>query len=401
MTTQKVVLFDTPSTFENLLPLSYTRPVGDFRVGIGTIKDKWYAAIPGEYFYLTIDYLQEKYPAPCETEGEYFFVAGNVVPDCHLIEDVKQLQKGESLWDEHGLVAMRGSVADYRVVNAESGRQVRSGLGRMRYVFDIFQLNAAAICEDFDRIVAGRKSQPLSSTNMVLGGEDAESRVFVEEGAIVEGVILNVKEGPIYIGKDVEVMEGSVLRGPLALCEHSTVKVGAKIYGGTTIGPYSKVGGEIQNVVVFGYSNKAHDGYLGNAVIGEWCNIGAGANASNLKNDYSKIRIWNYAQERFMRTDLQFCGLIMGDHSKAGINTMFNTATVVGVGVNVHGSGFPRPFIPSFSSGSPEGGFTDVNLNRFMEMVAKVMARRGLEFSDCDRRIIDFIFNNASKFKLS
>jgi UDP-N-acetylglucosamine diphosphorylase/glucosamine-1-phosphate N-acetyltransferase len=216
---------------------------------------------------------------------------------------------------------------------------------------------------------------------------------------VVEGVTINVKNGPVYIGRNVQVMEGSSLRGPLAICADAQIKMGSKIYGGTTIGPFCKVGGEIDNTVFFGFSNKAHDGYLGNAVIGEWCNIGAGTNASNLKNDYSKIRIWNYAESRFMRTDLQFCGLIMGDHSKAGINCMFNTATVVGVGVNFHGCGFPRTFIPSFSQGSPEAGFSNVSVSAFMQLASRVMGRRGLELTDVDKAIFEKIYEMALAYK--
>ena len=245
-------------------------------------------------------------------------------------------------------------------------------------------------------IANGRTSCALSASNTVIGDPDL---VFVEEGAYVEGAFLNTNGGPIYIGKDAQVMEGSCVRGPMALCEHSNINMGSKIYSDTTIGPWSKVGGELNNVVVFGYSNKAHDGFLGNAVIGEWCNIGAGTNASNLKNDYSKIRVWNYPDHTFMRTDLQFCGLIMGDHSKVGINCMFNTATVVGVGVNIHGSGFPRTFIPSFSEGSPVGGFTDVQLKKFFDIANRAMARRGLLLTDLDYEIFEEIYKIADTYK--
>lgn len=208
-----------------------------------------------------------------------------------------------------------------------------------------------------------------------------------------------MSEGPVYVGRGARISEGSCVRGPLALCDHAQVNMGAKIYGNTTLGPYCKVGGELNNVVMFGYSNKAHDGYLGNAVIGEWCNIGAGTNASNLKNDYSKIRLWNYNKRSFVRTDLQFCGLMMGDHSKAGINCMFNTATVVGVGCNVHGAGFPRPFVPSFSEGSPSAGFRDVDLRKFFDIAARVMARRGIELTELDRRIFQAISEAAASYK--
>ena len=234
---------------------------------------------------------------------------------------------------------------------------------------------------------------------MLIGGEEGSRKLFIEDGASIEGAIINVKDGPVYIGRDSVIMEGATVRGPLALCNNAKIRMGARIYGGSTFGPYCKVGGEIDNAVFFGYSNKAHDGYLGNAVVGEWCNIGAGTNASNLKNDYSKIRVWNYAKHTFMRTDLQFCGLIMGDHSKIGVNCMLNTATVLGVGVNLHGSGFPRVFVPSFSEGSPAGGFKDVSLKKFCEIAERVMSRRGLELTEQDRRILERVREVASRFK--
>lgn len=352
-----VVLFDTPDNFENLLPLSYTRPVADFRVGIVTIKEKWQAMLPGFYSYLTVDYLQEKFPKSDLGGLPALFVAGNVIPDAALVAAVA-LKPGESLRDEDGLIAAYCTRGEFDTFDISAAREVAPGLGRLRFVFDIFRANAAAINDDYRRLTAGRKSCVLDESTRVIGPAetpDGYPSLFIEEGATVEGAILNVKDGPIYIGKDVAVMEGACLRGPLAVCDNAKIRMGAKIYGGTTFGPYCKVGGEVDNAVIFGYSNKAHDGYLGNAVVGEWCNIGAGVNASNLKNDYAKVRVWNYAKKSFMRTDLQFCGLIMADHSKAGINCMFNTATVVGVGVNIHGSGFPRVFIPSFSEGSPEG----------------------------------------------
>ena len=227
---------------------------------------------------------------------------------------------------------------------------------------------------------------------------DGTPRIFVEEGAVVEAAVLNVVNGPIYIGRDAEVMEGSCIRAPFALCDHAVVNMGARIYGATTIGPYCKVGGELNNVVMIGYSNKAHDGFLGNAVIGEWCNLGGGTTASNLKNDYTEIKLWNYPAHRFLRTGLQFCGLIMGDHSKTGINCMFNTATVVGVGVNIHGAGFPRNFVASFSEGS-SAGFTDVSLAKFFDIAERMMARRKVELTDTDREIFKSIYNIADTYK--
>ncbi len=399
---RKVVFFDTHESYENLLPLSYTRPVADFRVGIVTLREKWEYYIPGEYSYKTEGYLGEKFPIGVSEDEEALFISGNVIADGHLADKVASLAVNESLVDSFGLVAYRGSLSYLRANHENMDANLEENVRRIKYVFDIFLMNSEEIKEDYRRLVSRGEGLPLDPTVTVIGPavtSDGLPSVYIEKGASVECAVLNVKEGPIYIGKDAVVMEGACLRGPLALCEHAVIRMGAKIYGGSTFGPYCKVGGEVDNSVIFGYSNKAHDGYLGNAVVGEWCNIGAGANASNLKNDYSKIRIWNYATCSFMRTDLQFCGLIMGDHSKAGINTTFNTATVVGVGVNLHGTGFPRPFIPSFSNGSPEGGFVDVMIDKFMLTAGTVMVRRGLVLTDVDRHIFQKIHASASRFK--
>ncbi|MDE5789976.1 MAG: glucose-1-phosphate thymidylyltransferase [Muribaculaceae bacterium] len=405
---RNVVLYDTHESHENLLPLAYTRPVADFRIGITTIKEKWEALLPGRYSYKTVDYLQEKFPKRDLAGKAAIFVAGCVLPDENLAREIESLKEGEALSDGEKVIAFNACESEFERLTTEKIEDLPAckvavpELGSLKYVFDIFLKNGDVFKADYARMVKGRTSQPLSDTCTLIGPMTTPGglpSVYIEEGAQVEGAILNVKNGPIYIGKDSEVMEGCSLRGPIALCHRSKFKMGAKIYGGTTIGPFCKVGGEVDNVVIFGYSNKAHDGYLGNAVIGEWCNIGAGTNASNLKNDYAKIRIWNYREQRFMRTDLQFCGLIMGDHSKAGINCMFNTATVVGVGVNLHGAGFPRVFIPSFSEGSPEGGFTNVGIEKFMTTAQRVMSRRDLELNDKDRHICQHIYDYASRFK--
>ena len=258
-----------------------------------------------------------------------------------------------------------------------------------------FLPNPRQIEEDFQYITRGREGQSIPRSNTVIGDPDL---IYIESGAIVEGVVLNASHGPIYVGRNVEIMEGSCLRGPIALGEHSTVNMGSKIYPGTTLGPWCKVGGELNNVVMIGYSNKAHDGFLGNAVIGEWCNLGAGCVSSNLKNDYTEIKLWNYPRHRFLKTGLQFCGLIMGDHSKAGINTMFNTATVVGVGVNIHGSGFPRNFIASFSEGGAQG-FTDLPMEKFLDIASRMMARRHRALTDVDIRLFQQIRQQAENYK--
>ena len=384
----KIIIYDNAAVRSNILPLSYTRPLGALRIGIDTIAEKWQAMLTGEYLWSpAADYLAEIFPSSDDADALY--VAGHIIPDKALAEAVASLRPGQKLMCNHEEVAHYGTDATDTVEYCGSPDAVHN-------LYDIFILNNKAVEADFERITAGRQSLPLSPTNTIIG--DA-SKIFIEEGARVEGAFLNTCAGPIYIGRDAEIMEGSMLRGPIALCEHAVVNMGTKIYPGTTLGPYCKVGGELNNVVMLGYSNKAHDGFLGNAVIGEWCNLGAGCVASNLKNDYSPIRLWNYSTAHFERTGLQFCGLIMGDHSKAGINTMFNTATVLGVGVNVHGSGFPRNFVPSFSEGGASNGFSDVSMTKFFEIARRMMARRHIELTIADERMFYAIRQAAENFK--
>ncbi|MDE7380566.1 MAG: glucose-1-phosphate thymidylyltransferase [Muribaculaceae bacterium] len=395
------VLFDTKEIHLNLLPLSFTRPIAQFRVGIDTIADKWNALLGAECTFRPVEYLRMKFEQLPADDADTIYIAGNIIPTSELAEKVAGLKKGETLYDEKGIVAVRGITPSEETVCPEGELELLE-TRRINYVFDIFLRNAEVLREDFRRITAGRKSRPLSVSNRVIGpylDEEGNPLIFLEEGASAEGAVFNTTEGPVYIGEDAQVMECAAVRGPVAFNRKVKIKMGAKIYGGTTFGPYCKIGGEVDNTVVFGYSNKAHDGYLGNAVVGEWCNIGAGVNASNLKNDYSFIRIWNYATRSFMRTKLQFCGLIMGDHSKAGINCMFNTATVVGVGCNIYGSGFPRVFIPSFSEGSPASGFSDVSLKKFYDIAERVLSRRELMLDDEDRRIYERVYAVAESLK--
>lgn len=413
----RVVLFDTEENYRNLLPISYTRPVGAFRMGMCTLAERWQAFFPGDYTWLTRPYLQEKFPGGMSENEEAWFIAGCTLANAEMAEAVRSLAPGHGLRDDKGLWAWRGTLKRFEELIRH--HDVPDAVGetpladdtdittfdisgrRINYVFDIFLHNSRTIEEDYRRLCAGKRSQAPDKSVTVIGPvwlDEGIPSLMIEEGASVAGCTLNVTNGPIYIGRDAQVMEGSCLRGPLVVGPGTRIRMGARIYGGTTFGPVCRIGGEVDNTVVFGYSNKAHDGYLGNAVIGEWCNIGAGANASNLKNDYAKIRIWNYAQRRFMRTDLQFCGLIMGDHSKAAINAMFNTATVVGVGVNFHGAGFPRTFIPSFQNGSP-AGFSDVSVDAFLKVAATVMRRRDIDLTDADRRMYEHIYAVASEFK--
>lgn len=388
---QNIVISDLNNVRNELLPLTYTRPVAALRVGIDTLADKWRAVLTGNIFMEPeADYLDEifgRVPEEIAGDAGTLRVAANVLADRQMADAAAALLPGETLMCGDTVLARRGvggNIVDYQW-------QVSA----IKALYDIFLCNGEAIVRDYERLVVGRVSQPLSPTNTVIG--DAEL-IFIEPGACVEGACINTKGGPVYIGADAEVMEGALLRGPLAVCRHATVNMGTKIYPATTVGPWCKVGGEINNVVFQAYSNKAHDGFLGNAVIGEWCNIGAGAVASNLKNDYTPIRLWNYPTGRFLRTTLQFCGLIMGDHCKAGINTMFNTATVLGVGVNIHGSGFPRNFVPSFSEGST-AGYTDVSMSKFIEIAGRMMARRGIELTPAHERMFLAIRRSAEEFK--
>lgn len=388
---RNITLADNDTIFTQLLPLTFTRPISELLCGIRTIRRKWHRAIPGNYFYRTAPWLSELYPEAPATAGDDLTIASHLLPSPELIEAISALHPGQAL------ILPDGSVA------ASCGPEPSGGYDNITTdlepkaitrPYHIFMLNGAEITEEFPSAAAGKKSA-ISPTCTVIGDPGL---VHIAPDARVEGAFLNTTGGPIYIGPGAEVMEGSCLRGPIAILEESTVNMGAKIYGSTTIGPHCKVGGELNNVVMLGYSNKAHDGFLGNAVIGRWCNLGAGCVASNLKNDYTEIKLWDYATRRFLRTGLQFCGLIMGDQSKAGINTMFNTATVIGVGVNVHGSGYPRNFVASFSEGST-AGFAEVAPQKFFSIAERVMARRGITMSDAERRMFEKIYELTETFR--
>ena len=382
------ILFDTTQEHGNLLPLTFTRPVAELRVGIETLRAKWEAMLPGQYSYITELYLAEKFPTNLTSDN--IFIAGHLLATPALASQIANLAPGEAIADNNEIWAYRGQTFTPGETQPSHTTAPCETPDAIRYPYDIFSKNGTELKADFDRITKGRTSAPLSNTCTLIG--DA-SQLFIEEGATVECTTLNTKNGPIYIGKDAEIMETCAVRGPLALCEHAVLNMGTKVYGPTTLGPYSKCGGELNNVVFIGYSNKAHDGFLGNAVIGEWCNLGADTVASNLKNTYAEVRLWNYPSATFRNTGLQFCGPIIGDHSKAGINTMFNTATVVGVGCNVYGAGFPRTYIPSFSEGGAQG-VKEMSLVRFFDIAERVMARRHKDLTEADRRLYTYLFEN-------
>ena len=397
---KNVIIFDASDVRDNLLPITYTRPISHIRIGIDTIFEKWQSFIPDASLSpLTVPYLQGKFPTNFSDDN--IFIAGHIIPDKELSVAAESLNLGEALIADDTLIAFRGTKDDFENRRFTASTTYHGIVRKIFWLYDIFQMNGDVMHSDFRRITANRTSQKLSATNLVIGDplfNDGTPKIFIEEGATLEGVTLNVTDGPIYIGKDANIMEGTCIRAPFAACLHSQVNMCAKIYGATTLGPYCKVGGELNNVVMIGYSNKAHDGFLGNAVIGEWCNLGGGTTASNLKNDYSEIKLWNYPAHRFLRTGLQFCGLIMGDHSKAGINCMFNTATVIGVGVNIHGAGFPRNVVASFLEGSTSG-YTDVSLPRFFTIAERVMVRRNIFLTDVDKEIFTAIYNIADSYK--
>jgi len=392
------ILFDAQQR-HNLLPLTYTKPVAELRVGILKIIEKWNKYLQTECSFLTEEYLQEKFPTKIDEQN--LLINGALLPDEDLVEQISKLKQREAITKDNELLAINLQKEDLLAffsgkLEEYSNTEYDLEVSLINNTWDIFSMNGAEIEADYDLLTENRTSQEISSTVQVLGAE----QIFFEEGAKAEFVTINASEGPVYIGKDAEIMEGAVIRGPFALCEHSVVKMSAKIYGPTTIGPESKVGGELNNVVIQGYTNKAHDGFLGNSVIGEWCNLGADTNNSNLKNNYAEVRLWDYKTEGFARTGLQFCGLIMGDHSKCGINTMFNTGTVVGVSANIFGSGFPRNFIPSFSWGGASG-FVEYKTRKAFEVAGKVFERRGIEFDEKEQKILNYVFELSQKYRKS
>lgn len=389
------LLFDD-NTRGELLPLAYTRPVSEFRIGITTLREKWELLLQTDCSWLTHEYLQEKFPAKYSESNIY--INGRIIASETLIVALEALPEESVLKQNTILIAVK---TKQQLTHSEILENINlksynfiDELLSINHLWDIFQLNGEVLEQDFTLLTSGRKSAAISKTNTLIGKEN----IFLEEGASVEGAIINASKGPVYIGKDAEVMEGSIIRGPFALLDHAATKLGSKIYGPTTIGPHSKVGGELNNVVIFGYSNKAHDGFLGNAVLGEWCNIGADSNNSNLKNNYAEVSLWNYPAASPKGTGLQFCGLIMGDHAKCGINTMFNTGTVVGVSANVFGAGFPPTFIPDFSWGGAEGMKTYI-LRAALQVARLVFSRRNLELNDTEKKILETVYNQTEPYR--
>lgn len=393
-----IILFDDNAR-NTLLPLTFTRPVADLRIGILTIAEKWSKYLNQEFSFHTEAYLQAKFPVDIHSDN--LFINGSVCPDTDLVAIISELRIGEAIGLDDVLIAARLSFADAQTFDAAaslSGALKYDRLfTRISYPEHIFRKNDAELRKDFALLTEGRTSATLSSTNTIIGEE-----FFAEEGANAECCTFSTINGPIYLAADTEVWEGTNIRGPFALCEHSQIKMGTKIYGATTIGPYCRIGGEVNNAVVWGYSNKGHEGYLGNAVVGEWCNLGADTNNSNLKNNYSEVKLWDYTTQSYRNTGLQFCGLIMADHAKSAINTMFNTGTVVGVNANVFGGGYPRTHVPDFSWGGADG-FEEYAFDKMMETTARVFARREhRSFNEAERGILTEVYGlTALNRKLS
>jgi UDP-N-acetylglucosamine diphosphorylase/glucosamine-1-phosphate N-acetyltransferase len=387
------ILFDDASRY-TLLPFTHTRPVADIRCGILTMRERWEKLLGAITSTLTEDYLQTVFPG--ENGNNNVYINGAVFGSEALADAIKALQPNESLASGDIVIAARTEKAiafgDWNAAVKEFKTNAwTEEIMKLQHIWDIFSLNEKAIKQDFQLLTQGRTSQPLPDDIHVTGKE----HIFLEEGAKINaGCIINATTGPVYLAKDAEILEGSMIRGALALGEHAVIKMGAKVYGATTIGEGCKVGGEISNVVFFANSNKGHDGYLGNAVIGEWCNLGADTNCSNLKNNYDFIKIWDEHRNKSIQSGLQFCGLLMGDHSKCGINTMFNTGTVVGVSANIFGGNFPEKFIPSFCWGGSEG-MTTYDFNRALDTANRMMGRRSKELSPAEVAMYQHIFNHT------
>lgn len=379
----QVTFIDSEDSWKQMLPLSYTRPVAEVRVGILKIHEKWTHHLNiTEAFFRSKDYLTPLFKSP---QQRTLTILGNVLPTASLVSKLKGLKDNEVLtYNEAPVAGFFEPDEPFEIANRIE--VLFSEIIQTSYPWDIFRLNGDEIKKDYTVLTNGRKSLLNDPYTKTYG-----DNIFVEEGASIKAAVLNAEKGPIYIGKDAEVQEGAMIRGPFALCEHSVVNMGAKIKGDTTIGPHSKVGGEISNSVIFGYSNKGHEGFLGNSVIGEWCNLGADTNNSNLKNNYANVKMWDFSSGRFKDTGLQFCGLIMGDHSKTGINTMFNTGTTVGVSANIFGDGFPRTIIPSFAWGGASG-FTTYHTRKAFETAELVMKRRNKQLTEVDKEMLSHIF---------
>ncbi len=393
-----IILFDDDQWLA-LLPTCLTRPISDLRVGILKISEKWEKWLNGEVSYITKDYLAEKFPIKISSDN--YVINARWLPNEKLVSLIQNLESNEALLNGEELIAARmddkqfQSLIDNKALEELKGMNIgqTDDFTIIKRPFDLFIYNGAEIKNDFKLL--GLKDNRASVNNAVIYGEHP---VYIDKSATIKHAYINAEEGPVYIAKNATIQETSVIRGPFSMSENAVVKMGSKIYKDCSFGPYVKVAGELSNCVFQGYANKAHEGYLGNAYIGEWCNLGAGTISSNLKNNYSEVKVWNYQSKKFEKSGQLFCGLIMGDHSKTGINTMFNTATVVGVSANIFGNGYPRTYIPSFSWGGAQG-YKTFQLDKALELADTIMKRRQQQLSDQDRIILEHIFHTSSAYR--
>jgi len=403
-----LILFED-SARDHLLPLTFTRPVFALRAGIFTQQERWAAYLDTPIFSLAFGYLSPKYTHLPKENRAYTWVNGRYWPSDELIRLITSLAPGEYAVDTLSGELIGASFSPGLLPEGHDGllspelltewglTAVQAEVSSPKFAFpqDIFRLNAKAISLDIELIRRKHTSQSLSDPHTRIYGAD---NIFVAEGVKTRAVVINAEDGPVYLGPGSEMAEGSLMHGSHALGAQSKVAMGAKLRGDSAFGPYVKVGGEVGNSVIMGYSNKGHEGYLGNSVLGYWCNLGADTNTSNLKNNYTEVRIWNYPTGRFRGTGSQFCGLIMGDHSKCGINTMFNTGTVVGVSANIFGAGYPRNFIPSFSWGGA-AGFKTFQPAKAYEVAELVMKRRNTPFDEQEKAILAEVFSQTAVYR--
>ena len=384
------ILFDDQQIRNQLKPFTFIRPIAEIRCGILTIREKWEKMLSSEISFLTEEYLQKNTP---QTSEEKIFISGAVCPNEVLLYAIQQLQEDEMLVFKENVLAIKTSKKlsysiDYQIFTK---KEFSEKVTIIKNLPDIFLKNGEQIKADFQLITKGKKSQEITDPfTRVYNIEN----VFVEEGASIKAAILNAEQGPIYIGKNAIIQEGSIVIGPFAACENSMVAWGSKMRPNTTLGPFSRVGGEVGSSVFFGYSNKAHDGFLGGSVIGEWCNLGANCNNSNLKNDYTEVKLYNYATNQLEKTGELFCGLFMGDYTKAGISTMFNTGTVVGVSSNVYGAGFQEKHIPSFTWGGADTEYVDYRFDKAIKVINATMERRDKHLTEAEVAVLRYVYDS-------
>lgn len=395
-----IILFDNEARDE-MLPLTFTRPVCDLRVGILTIRQKWEKWMNAKVSCITQDYLSEKFPL--EYGDENYLIDGSIMPSDQLVTLLGEMGSNEAYLKNDSLVVAKLSGKQFKkLLEDDDFGQIRgmdiseTRFTKINHLWDLIQFNDQAIKEDFRLLTGGRRSMPLHPSNYCSNAD----QIFIETGAKVHASYLNTDNGPIYVGKNAEIMEGSCLRGSVALGEGAVLKLGAKVYGATSLGPKSVVGGEVKNVIFQANSNKGHDGYLGDSYVGEWCNFGAGSSCSNLKNNFSNVSIWNYRLQNFADTGMMKCGVIMGDYSMCAINTSFYTGSVVGVSANIFGAGIPPRHIPGFSWGGGEG-LTTYRIEKAFETAERVAPTKGYSMSVQDRLILMRIFEDTAAHRLA